>query len=151
MMESEIAERIAARRAELDELEVQLVKQLDQVRAERDELAVAERVWQRMAEQLAVEQAVAAPAAAQVAGHAVLLVPHRGPGVDADALPPDYQRILAIVRGAGGAVSTKQVGEELGLEVAVRGKLEPLRGKLSKLAGRGWLRKLPDGKFTTRL
>ncbi|WP_223243300.1 hypothetical protein [Streptomyces sp. CBMA123] len=36
----------------------------------------------------------------------------------------------------------------LGLEVAVRGKLEPLRGKLSKLAGRGWLRKLPDGRFT---
>ncbi len=54
-----------------------------------------------------------------------------------DALPPDYQRILAIVRGAGGPVAVKQVGEELGLEVAVRGQLEPLRGKLSKLAGRG--------------
>jgi hypothetical protein len=56
MVKSEIAERIAARRAELDELEEQLVKQLDQVRAERDELAVAERVWQRMAEQLAVNR-----------------------------------------------------------------------------------------------
>lgn len=151
MVESEIAERIAARRAELDELEDQLVKQLDQVRAERDELAVAERVWKRMAEQLAAETEAAALPTAQVAGHAVLLVPHRGPGVAEDALPPDYQRILAIVRRAGGAVSTKQVGEELGLEVAARGKLEPLRGKLSKLAGRGWLRKLPDGKFTTRL
>lgn len=32
MVESVIAERIAARRAELDELEEQLVKQLDQVR-----------------------------------------------------------------------------------------------------------------------
>ena len=41
----------------------------------------------------------------------------------------------------------KQVGEALGLEVAVRGKLEPLRGTLSKLAGRGRLRKLPDGRF----
>jgi hypothetical protein len=71
--------------------------------------------------------------------------------VDQDALPPHYQRILAIVRDAGGPVSTKQVGQELGLQVAVPGKLEPLRGKLSKLAGRGWLRKLPDGKFTTRL
>ncbi|WP_030058124.1 MULTISPECIES: hypothetical protein [Streptomyces] len=151
MAESQIAERVAARRAELDELEDQLVKQLEQVRAERDELAVAERVWKRMAEQFAAETAVAAPASVQVAGHAVLLVPHRGPGVGVDALPPDYQRILAIVRGAGGPVATKQVGEELGLEVAVRGKLEPLRGKLSKLAGRGWLRKLPDGKFTTRL
>ncbi|WP_152627684.1 hypothetical protein [Streptacidiphilus melanogenes] len=151
MVESEIAERVAVRRAELNELEEQLVKQLDQVRAERDELAVAERVWRRMAEQLAAETVAAAPAAVQVAGHAVLLVPHRGPGVDVDSLPPDYQRILAIVRDAGGPVAVKQVGEELGLQVAVRGKLEPLRGKLSKLAGRGWLRKLPDGKFTTRV
>lgn len=112
------------------------------MRAERDELAVAERVWKRMAEQLTAEQAAAAPAAVQ-AGHAVLLVPHRGRGVDVDSLPPDYQRILALVRGAGGPVMVKQVGEELRLEAAARGKLEPLRGKLSKLAGRGWLRKLP--------
>ena len=149
MVESEIAERIAARRTELDVLEEQLVKQLEQVRAERDELAVAERVWQRMAAQLAAETPTA-PAAVQVAGKAVLLVPHRGPGVDEDALPPHYQRILALVRDAGGPVSTKQVGKELGLEVSAPGKLEPLRGKLSKLAERGWLRKLPDGRFTAR-
>lgn len=150
MVESEIAERIAARRAELDELEDQLAKQLEEVRAERDELAVAERVWHRMAEQLAAETA-AVPPTTQVAGRAVLLVPHRGAGVDQEALPPEYQRILAIVRDAGGAVTVKQVGEVLGLEVAVRGKLEPLRGKMTKLAGRGWLRKLPDGRFTVRL
>ncbi|MEU6018294.1 hypothetical protein ABZ826_30995 [Streptomyces sp. NPDC047515] len=98
-----------------------------------------------MAEQLAAE-----PATAQVAGHAVLLIPHRGPGVTEDTLPPEYQRFLAIVCQAGAPVTVKQVGAVLGLEVAVRGKLEPLRGKLSKLAGRGWLRKLPDGRFTTR-
>jgi len=90
MAESEIAERVAARRAELDEIEDRLVKQLEEVRAERDELAVAERVWQRMAEQLAAETAAAEPEAAQVAGRAVLPVPHRGPGVDQDALPPEY-------------------------------------------------------------
>ncbi|MFF2747186.1 hypothetical protein ACFVVA_16765 [Kitasatospora sp. NPDC058048] len=64
--------------------------------------------------------------------------PERGSanfGVGDDTLPPDHQRILAIVRDAGGPVAVKQVGEELGLEVAVWGKLEPLRGKLSKLAG----------------
>jgi hypothetical protein len=77
MVESEIAERIAARRAELDELEVQLAKQLAEVRAERDELAVAERVWHRMGEQLAGEQGAPAPVAAQVAGRGVLLVPHQ--------------------------------------------------------------------------
>jgi hypothetical protein len=42
MVEYGIAERIAARRAELDELEDQLAKQLEEVRAEHDELAVAE-------------------------------------------------------------------------------------------------------------
>ena len=47
------------------------------------------------------------------------------------------------MRGAGGPVAVKRVGEELGLEVAVRGKLDLLRGKLSKLAGRGWLRNCP--------
>jgi hypothetical protein len=80
MVESEIPERIAARCAELDEPEDQLVVQLAEVRAERDELAVAERVWQRMAEQLAAETAAAEPPVAQVAGRAVLLVPlHHAP------------------------------------------------------------------------
>ena len=88
MVESEIAGWVAARRAELDEQEEQLVKQLEQVRAERDELAVAERVWHRITEQLLAETVTAESATAQVAGRAVLLVPHRGPGVEQDALPP---------------------------------------------------------------
>ncbi|MET8405529.1 hypothetical protein [Streptomyces sp900116325] len=150
MVESEIAERMAARRAELDELEEQLVKPLDQVRAERDELAVAERVWHRMAEQFAGEQATATPVPVQVAGRAVLLVPHREGGMDQTVLPPEYQKILAVVRQAGAQVATRAVGEALGLEVGVRGRLEPLRGKLTKLAERGWLRKMPDVRFTTR-
>ncbi|MCX5261723.1 hypothetical protein OOK27_47665 [Streptomyces canus] len=36
----------------------------------------------------------------------------------------------------------------LGLDTGVRGKPEPLRGKLTELADRGWLHKRPDGKFT---
>ncbi|MCX5317633.1 hypothetical protein [Streptomyces sp. NBC_00154] len=150
MVESEIAERIAARRAELDELEEQLVKQLDQVRDERDELAVAERVWRRMAERFAGERVAAAPAAVQVAGRAVLLVPHREGGVD-EAVLPEYQRILAAVRQAGAPVATRAVGETLGLDTGVRGKLEPLRGKLTRLAERGWLRKQSDGRYSVRL
>lgn len=151
MVESEIAERIAARRAELDGLEEQLVKQLDQVRAERDELAVAERVWHRMTQQLAGELAAAEPVSAQVAGRSVLLVPHRRDGMDQSALPAECQRILAVVRQAGAPTATRAVGEALGLDTGLRGKLEPLRGKLARLAERGWLRKLPDGRFTTRL
>ncbi|WP_225080669.1 hypothetical protein [Streptomyces sp. CoT10] len=66
-------------------------------------------------------------------------------------LPPDYQRILAVVRQAAGPVMARQVGDALGIDVSVRSKLEPLRGKLVRLVDRGWLRKLPDGRFTTRL
>ncbi|WP_206641465.1 hypothetical protein [Nonomuraea polychroma] len=147
MMDPEIQERIAARRAELDGLKEQLVKQLAEVRAERDELAVAERVWQRMSEQLADERAQAGSPVVQVAGRAVRVVPERGPGVLESALPAEYQRILAAVRAAGSPVATRQIGEALGVGTGVRGKLEPLRGKL---ADRGWLHKRPDGKFTVR-
>ncbi|MEV3872782.1 hypothetical protein [Streptomyces sp. NPDC049906] len=80
-----------------------------------------------------------------------MLTPHRGPGVEETMLPQDYQRILATVREAAGPVKARQVGEVLGINVSVRSKLEPLRGKLVRLVDRGWLRKLPDGRFTTRL
>ncbi|MEU8546297.1 hypothetical protein AB0C81_04710 [Streptomyces roseoverticillatus] len=66
-------------------------------------------------------------------------------------LPSDYQRILAVVREATGPVMARQVGEMLGVDVSVRAKLEPLRGKLIRLVDRSRLRKLPDGRFTTCL
>ncbi|WP_442819597.1 hypothetical protein [Streptomyces sp. NBC_00841] len=123
------------------------------MRAEREELVIAERVLVRLAEQdrAAAEAAAAvAPAPARVAGRAVLLVPHRSETPDEAALPGDYRKILAIVRAADGPVQAKAVGEELGLEVSARGKLEPLRAKLTKLADRGWLHKRPGGRFTAR-
>ncbi|MFE2091535.1 hypothetical protein [Streptomyces sp. NPDC059460] len=123
------------------------------MRAEREELVIAERVLVRLPEQdrAAAEAAAAvAPAPARVAGRAVLLVPHRSETPDEAALPGDYRKILAIVRAADGPVQAKGVGEELGLEVAARGKLEPLRAKLPKLADRGWLHKRPGGRFTAR-
>lgn len=141
-------ERIAARRAELDLLEEQLVKQLAEVRGERDELVVAERVVQRISEQGFGEYLSLAPAPeALVGGRSVLLIPTRVVGIGPEALPDDYQRIMAIVRDAAGPVAVKEVGSVLGLPVDVRGKLEPLRAKMYKLADRGWLRKLGDGRF----
>ncbi|MGX1915793.1 hypothetical protein ACWIID_44465 [Streptomyces phaeochromogenes] len=146
-------ERITARRSELDTLAAELAKQLREVQAEREELVIAERVLNRLAEQdrAAAEAAAAvAPTPARVAGRAVLLIPHRGETPDESALPAGYREILAIVRAADGPVQVRAVGEELGLEVAVRGKLEPLRAKMTKRADRGWLHKRPDGKFTAR-
>ncbi|MFF4756863.1 hypothetical protein ACWD5R_44390 [Streptomyces sp. NPDC002514] len=147
-------ERITARRSELDALAEELAKQLGEVEAEREELGIAERVLRRLVEQdrADTETAEAAvPVNAQVAGRAVLLIPHRGETGDEAALPAGYRRILAIVRAAGGPVQVRTVGEELGLEAGVRGKLEPLRAKMTRLADRGWLHKRPDGKFTARL
>ncbi|MFJ3310931.1 hypothetical protein ACIPSA_49980 [Streptomyces sp. NPDC086549] len=146
-------ERIIARRSELDALAEELAKQLQEVQAEREELLVAERVLNRLAEADRAEAeaaVVASPVPARVAGRAVLLIPHRGESLDEAALPGDYRKILAIVRAADGPVQVRAVGEELGLEAAVRGKLEPLRAKMTKLADRGWLRKRPDGRFTAR-
>lgn len=150
-MDPELLERITARRAELDELEAQLAKQLAEVRAEQDELTVAERVFERVSEQIADERVSATSVPAQVGGRAVMLIPHRTSDVEENVLPPDYQRILAAVRQAAGPVMARQVGEMLGVDVNIRSKLEPLRGKLVRLVDRGWLRKLPDGRFTTRL
>ncbi|MFI1510887.1 hypothetical protein [Streptomyces sp. NPDC020597] len=141
---------ITARRSELDALAEQLAKQLQEVQVERDELAIAERVLNRLAEQVQADAEAAAPAAAQVAGRAVLLIPHRSDATDEAALPGDYRRILAIVREADGPVQVRVVGERLGLNASVRGKLEPLRAKMTKLADRGWLHKRPDGRFTAR-
>ncbi|WP_149829038.1 hypothetical protein [Streptomyces tailanensis] len=141
---------ITARRSELDALAEELAKQLQEVQAERDELAIAERVLNRLAEQARADAGAVAPPSAKVAGRAVLLIPHRSDAADEGALPGDYRKILAIVREADGPVQVRAVGEELGLEVTVRGKLEPLRAKMTKLADRGWLHKRPDGRFTAR-
>lgn len=120
MTDPEVLERIATRRAELDGLEEQLAKQLEEVRAERDERAVAEKMPVLMSEQVAAEQASTAPVSAQVGGRGVLLVPHRAPGVGKGALPPECQRILAVVQQAARPVMTRQVGEALGLDTRGR-------------------------------
>ncbi|MFB7553815.1 hypothetical protein [Streptomyces sp. NPDC056154] len=121
-----------------------------EVRGERDELAVAERVLERVSKQLAVERASAPPTPGQVGGQAVMLIPHRAPGMEEDMLPPDRQRILAAVRQAAGPVMARDVGELVGVDVSVQAKREPLRSKLVGPVDRGWMRKLPDGRFTPR-
>ncbi|SHN20421.1 hypothetical protein SAMN05216268_123148, partial [Streptomyces yunnanensis] len=84
---NEVAERVAARRAELDEEEKLLAERLDAVRAEREELAVAMRVGERMHAQLDAEKPSTQAETAQVGGRGVLLVPHRRAGAGEDILP----------------------------------------------------------------
>ncbi|MFF4516360.1 hypothetical protein [Streptomyces mirabilis] len=147
-------EKFAGRRAELEELAESLAKQLAEVDAEREELAVAERVLRRLSEQEAEAEAAGQdtglPQQVPVAGRSVLKVPHRREVADASALPGGYRRMLQIVQAAGGPVMVKDVGAELGINVVVPGRLEPPRGKLSKLAVRGRLHRLPNDTFTIR-
>lgn len=145
---SEVAERVAARRAELDKEKQLLVERLEEVRAEREDLAAAMRVWERMHAQ--TEKAATQAVPAQVGGRGVLLVPHREAGIGEEALPPDYQRIMKIVREAGGPVRVKDVGRTLGFEAEVKGRLEPLRGKLTKLSGRAGCASCPTGASSSR-
>ncbi|MET9914850.1 hypothetical protein ABZZ74_50715 [Streptomyces sp. NPDC006476] len=126
---------ITARRSELDALAKELAKQLQEVQAERDELAIAERVLNRLAEQARDDAGAIAPVSAKVAGRAVLLIPHRSDAADEGALPGAYRKLLAIVREADGPVQVRAVGERLGLDASVRGRLEPLRAKMTKPAG----------------
>jgi len=148
-----LRELIAARRAELEVQAEKLSQQLQEVRDELEELAVAERVARRLAEQLHAEaerEATPPAAAGQVAGRAVLLVPRHERGMSEAMLPTDYQRIMDVVRRADGPVMVKQVCAELGMSFEPA-RAEALRAKLNRLAERGWLRKLADGKFITTL
>ncbi|MDF3291276.1 hypothetical protein [Streptomyces silvisoli] len=52
---------ITARRSELDALAEELAKKLLEVQAERDELAIAERVLNRLAEQARADAGAVAP------------------------------------------------------------------------------------------
>ncbi|MGW0574947.1 hypothetical protein ACWD25_03070 [Streptomyces sp. NPDC002920] len=52
---------------------------------------------------------------------------------------------------AAGPFVAREVGELVAVDVCVQAKLEPLRGRLITMVDRGWLRKLSDGRFTTRL
>ncbi|MFI8194487.1 hypothetical protein ACIF8T_38205 [Streptomyces sp. NPDC085946] len=151
--EPDLRELIMARRAELKLQAEKLSQQPQEVRDEPEELAVAERVARRLAEQLHAEterEATPAQAAGQVAGRAVLLVPQRERGMNEAMLPEDYQRIMEVVRQADGPVMVKQVCAELGMSTELAHS-EALRAKLNRLAERGWPRKLADGKFTTTL
>ncbi|MFF4873904.1 hypothetical protein [Streptomyces sp. SID5770] len=90
------------------------MSELERITARRSELgALAEDLGKRLGEAEA-EAAAVAPVKAQVAGRAVLLIPHRGDAPDGSALPDDYRKILAVVRTAGGPVQVRAVGEELG-------------------------------------
>ncbi|WP_336621563.1 hypothetical protein [Streptomyces sp. DH37] len=75
---------------------------------------------------------------------AVMPIPHREPGVAEDMPPLDYQRVLSAVRQAAGPVTARKAGGMPAVDVSVRSRPEPLRGKPVGLTGRGRPSELPD-------
>ncbi|MCT9009998.1 hypothetical protein [Streptomyces rhizosphaerihabitans] len=156
------------RRVVLEERTAQLRKQLADTEAEVARLGAAEVVYQQYQEedaeaghpdaaawQQALEEATGGTPAAPprpvgtpgAAGQ--LLIPHRGPGTGTDDLPADYQKIMEIVAGGDSPLQAKDVARELGLDAAPA-KVEPVRGKLRKLAERGWITRTPAGRYLPR-
>ncbi|MFG2848985.1 hypothetical protein ACGF12_38465 [Kitasatospora sp. NPDC048296] len=156
------------RRVVLEERAGQLRKQLADIEAEVARLEAAEVVyrqyqedadaghpdaeaWQRALEEATGgEPAVPAPGTGVTPGAAgQLLIPHRGPGSRLEDLPADYQAIMEIVAGGDGQLQAKDVARELGLE-PVPARVEPVRGKLRKLAERGWITRTAAGRYLPR-
>ncbi|MBO0915142.1 hypothetical protein [Streptomyces laculatispora] len=91
------------------------------------------------------------PVATQASGAGgMLLVPHRVEGMSEEVLPAGYQRIVQVVAGASdGPVKAWEVCEELRLGV-LPAQPEAMRGKLKRLADRGWLHRTPSGRYGPR-
>jgi hypothetical protein len=137
---SDRAERL---RKELAEIDAEVAR-LEAAEVVIGQFIEAERSGQAddpvMAEEL--ERVTAAPGAG-----GMLLVAHRGPGMDASLLPADYQAIVTIVAAASEPVRDKDVSVQLGKGTGP-GQVEPVRDKLRRLADRGWLHRTPAGRFT---
>ncbi|WP_219636573.1 hypothetical protein [Streptomyces sp. AJS327] len=139
-------ESIAARRAELDARVEELARQLEEARAEREELAVAEKVLRRLEDPVPAQTRAGSSAGAERGQ--TLVVPHREAEMDGTELPDDYRRIWETVRSEEEPMMAKDVCVVLDLGVEPR-VVEPARGKLRRLAERGWLRKTNDGRFAS--
>lgn len=129
------------------------------------ELREAEALWERfviapetveqvLAEPREPEQAPVTvadgpvPVAGAVPGS---VVPVWREGLGATVLAPDYRRIVEILTGhgrsGGGAMDCRQLAAALGLD-PVPAKVEGVRSKAKRLAGRGWLAEESPGMFS---
>jgi hypothetical protein len=68
----------------------------------------------------------------------VLAVPPWRPGLEVSVLPQAYRDLLEVVEDAGRPLRAGQIAAAAGLSTD-KAKVEGLRAKLKRLAGRGWL------------
>ncbi|MEV6213016.1 hypothetical protein [Kitasatospora sp. NPDC051914] len=140
-----LADRAERLRKELVGLDVEVAR-LEAAEAVFGQLADAQRAGHTDDPEIAaeLERVTTTPGAG-----GMLLVPHREKGMDESALPADYQQILKAVSGATEPLPAKEACVALGVGTQPA-QVEPMRGKLKRLAERGWLHQTPAGRFTSR-
>uniref|UniRef100_A0AAU2UVW4 GntR family transcriptional regulator n=1 Tax=Streptomyces sp. NBC_00003 TaxID=2903608 RepID=A0AAU2UVW4_9ACTN len=81
------------------------------------------------------------------------IVPRWRQGATAEALAPDYRRIVELLEGelpdGGEGLMARELTARLGLEL-VPAKIEGVRSKARRLVERGWLAASPSGRFMPR-
>jgi len=151
--------RVAELRAEADRVLAELGEAeavLERRVIARGELAEALAAPGMVSEEPVVDprdttsKAPEAKGGAPVAGS---IVPRRREGVTAEALAPDYRRIVELLEAElpvhGEGLMAKELTARLGLEL-VPAKIEGVWSKAKRLVGRDWLAISPSGRFMPR-
>lgn len=156
-----LEEREAAARVRVEGLQAEAERVLAelgdaQVVLERRVIALAELAEALAAPDGPAEVPVPGPREEAVAKDKVpvagSIVPRWHRGVTVEALSADYRRIVELVEsmpGDGEGISAKELAGRLELPL-VPAKIEGVRSRARRLAGRGWLTVLPSGRFTPR-
>ena len=144
----ELQRREAAARAEAEELRVriaQLAECLAGVEERLSRLVIAREMVDEVLSEAGVNASLATRPEVPVPagqGHSpvigVLAVPPWRAGLEVPVLPQEYRDLLGVAEDAGRPLRAAQIAAAAGLSTD-RGKVETLRGKLKRLAERGWL------------
>ncbi|HYB45765.1 MAG TPA: hypothetical protein VED20_00190 [Streptosporangiaceae bacterium] len=145
----ELQRREEAARAEAEELRGQIAQLTERLAGVEERLSRLVITRETVEEVLNGSGTEASPAtvipdgaAASRSGHlpavGVLAVPPWRAGLAASALPQAYRDLLEVVEDAGRPVRAGQIAAAAGLNTD-KAKVEGLRSKLKRLAGRGWL------------
>jgi hypothetical protein len=148
----ELGRREAAARAEADRLRSrveELAGELARVEEQVTRLAIArEEVMLVLAEPAGAElPGIPAKEPGPVSPIGAVAVPPWQEGAEALVLPQSYQDLLEVAADAGRPLRAAEFAAAAGLGTG-RAKVEALRSKLKRLAGRGWLAEEPGGLFT---
>jgi hypothetical protein len=144
----ELQRREAAARAEAEELRgriAELAGRLAQVEERLSRLVIAREVVDEVlgtvagAPPAAVPEGVTVPAGSgRPSAIGVLAVPPWRAGLEVSVLPEAYRDLLEVVQDAGRPLRAAQIAAAAGLSTD-KAKVETLRSKLKRLAGRDWL------------